>query len=147
MREKHTSKVTTGEAGNRHSLRDGFSGFLRALPGDRAFCHRRLRGCEGILADLMSASRHQDHTTSPAASLAFVLRKKKSVHRIPHSTFVTIAKRPSCSRRDARKMRLILAACEANYFLRKGWTGFSKICPTGKSVGAKKSDRSASNLF
>jgi hypothetical protein len=36
--EKHTSKVTTGKDGfNRHSLRDGFNGFLRALPGDRAF--------------------------------------------------------------------------------------------------------------
>src|SRR3974390_288898 len=24
----------------RHSLRNGFNGLLRALPGDRAFCHR-----------------------------------------------------------------------------------------------------------
>jgi hypothetical protein len=36
--KKHTSVVTTGKDGfNRHSLRDGFNGFLRALPGDRAF--------------------------------------------------------------------------------------------------------------
>src|SRR5882672_7176617 len=25
--------------------RNGFNGFLRALPGDRLFCHRRLRIC------------------------------------------------------------------------------------------------------
>jgi hypothetical protein len=36
--KKHTSIVTAGPAGvTRHSLRDGFNGFLRALLGDRAF--------------------------------------------------------------------------------------------------------------
>jgi hypothetical protein len=35
--KKHTSKSPQVEPANRHSLRDGFSGFLRALPGDRAF--------------------------------------------------------------------------------------------------------------
>ena len=35
--KKHTSVVTTGETAiSRHSLRSGFNGFLRALPGDRA---------------------------------------------------------------------------------------------------------------
>ena len=34
---KHTSVVTTGSDGfNRHSPRNGFNGFLRALLGDRA---------------------------------------------------------------------------------------------------------------
>src|SRR5581483_3413269 len=37
-RKKHTSVVTTGSPKTfRHSLRDGFNAFLRALPGDRAF--------------------------------------------------------------------------------------------------------------
>jgi hypothetical protein len=31
--KKHTSIVTTGAAGSRHSPRDGFNGFLRDLPG------------------------------------------------------------------------------------------------------------------
>jgi hypothetical protein len=36
--KKHTSVVTAVAAGfTRHSLRNGFNGFLRALPGDRAF--------------------------------------------------------------------------------------------------------------
>jgi hypothetical protein len=36
--KKHTSVVTTGPDGfNRHSLRNGFNGLLRDLPGDRAF--------------------------------------------------------------------------------------------------------------
>src|SRR3974390_3421724 len=30
--KKHTSKVTTGEAGNRHSLRDGFNAYSRLSP-------------------------------------------------------------------------------------------------------------------
>jgi hypothetical protein len=33
--KKHTSVVTTGPGGfNRHSLRDGFNGLLRDLPGE-----------------------------------------------------------------------------------------------------------------
>jgi hypothetical protein len=35
-----------GHAGyTRHSLRDGFNGFLRALPGDRLCCHPHGRNC------------------------------------------------------------------------------------------------------
>jgi len=41
--KKHTSVVHHRYAGPaRHSLRNGFNGFLRALLGDRACCHRRL---------------------------------------------------------------------------------------------------------
>ena len=59
--------------------RNGFNGFLRALPGDRAFLSpsSALR-----LADLTPASRRQDHTTSPSASVPFV-SSTISVHRIP----------------------------------------------------------------
>ena len=85
----------------RHSLRDGFNGFLRALPGDRALLSPSPARCESIGANLMPASRHQDHTTSPSASASPVLRRY-SVHRIPHPTFVTIAIRPSYRARDAR---------------------------------------------
>src|SRR5579863_5520014 len=55
-------------------------------------CHRRPR--DHHLASLTSASGCQDHTTSPSAFAPPVLRRQ-SVHRIPHPTFVTIAKRPS----------------------------------------------------
>jgi hypothetical protein len=38
LQQKTQAAVTTGLAGStRHSLRDGFNGFLRTLPGDRAF--------------------------------------------------------------------------------------------------------------
>src|SRR5467141_1907531 len=40
-------------------------GLLRALPGERLFCHRRR---QILLRDLTPAPRRQDHTTSPSAS-------------------------------------------------------------------------------
>ena len=46
--------------------RNGFNGFLRTLPGDRAFLSPSLRGL--IPRNLTPASRRQDHTTSPSAS-------------------------------------------------------------------------------
>ena len=53
----------------RHSLRDGFNGVLRALPGDRAFLPP---SSAKRLADLAPASGCQNHTTSPSASGSFV---------------------------------------------------------------------------
>jgi len=76
----------------RHSPRNGFNGFLRALPGDRAFLPpSSLRSL--LLKNLISASGYQDHTTSPSAGFA------RSSGAIPASTAsrptsVTIAKRP-----------------------------------------------------
>jgi hypothetical protein len=61
------------------SPRNGFNGFLRALPGDRLSCHRRPRKLP--FANLTPASGRQDHTTSPSASSAARLRAA-SVHRI-----------------------------------------------------------------
>ena len=58
----------------------------------RACCHHRLQDVS--LTSFISASGYQDHTTSPSALAAPVLRRQ-SVHRIPRPTFVTIAKRPS----------------------------------------------------
>ena len=74
-------------------------GLLRALPGDRALLPPSLR--RTIPPNLTPASGRQDHTTSPSASASFVF-EASSVHRIPHSTFVTIAKRPSYRARDAQ---------------------------------------------
>src|SRR6202161_2952786 len=79
-----TRVVTTGSPGHRPSLRNGFNGFLRALPGDRAL----LSPSPAAIAStsLMPASRHQNHTTSPSAALSFVFRHC-CVHRIPRPTF------------------------------------------------------------
>ena len=49
--------------------RNGFNGFLRALPGDRACLSPSLANYS---ANLTPASRRQDHTTSPSASAPFV---------------------------------------------------------------------------
>jgi hypothetical protein len=62
-----------------HSPRNGFNGFLRALPGDRAWLPPSLADHS---ANLMPASGHQNHTTSPSASVLFV-KSTISVHHIP----------------------------------------------------------------
>jgi hypothetical protein len=76
----------------RHSPRNGFNGFLRALPGDRAFLSPSSADLSS--ANLTPASGRQDHTTSPSALAPFV-KGAARVHRIPPPTSVTIAKRPS----------------------------------------------------
>jgi hypothetical protein len=104
---------------NRHSLRDGFNSFLRALPGDRALLPPSSR--RSSPANLTPASGRQDHTTSSSALAAFVSRSHR-VHRIPHPTFVTIAKRPSCKRRTPESVELICPTAQANFFTRGDWT-------------------------
>jgi hypothetical protein len=73
--------------------RNGFNGFLRALPGDRAFLSpSSLRSL--LLKNLTPASRRQDHTTSPSASKTLSsLAPLASIASNPAS--VTIAIRPS----------------------------------------------------
>jgi hypothetical protein len=85
-----------GHTGNtRHSPRDGFNGFLRDLPGDRAFLPPSPRGSSRD--DLTPASGRQDHTTSPYASRAFRLEAPK---RPPH---------PAPNVRDDREAPLLRA--------------------------------------
>jgi hypothetical protein len=64
----------------RRSVRNGFNGFLRALPGDRACLPPS--PADIASANLTPASGRQDHTTSPSASSAFV-KGAIRVHRIP----------------------------------------------------------------
>src|SRR3954452_21967620 len=54
----------------RPSLRNGFNGLLRALPGDRALLPPSSSG--NLRKNLTPASGRQDHTTSPSASASFV---------------------------------------------------------------------------
>ena len=115
---KHTSSHhgRTGTPGI--PARNGFNGFLRALPGDRALLSP---SSALLLANLTPASRRQDHTTSPSASARFVKRAAR-VHRIPCPTSVTIAKRPSVWDGMARLLNLIWGKLEAEYFLKQDWT-------------------------
>ena len=54
--KKHTSKVTTGSARSaRHSPRNGFNGFLRALPGVHDLLVTVIRAMQSIVANLAPA--------------------------------------------------------------------------------------------
>ena len=111
----------------RHSPRNGFNGFLRALPGDRAFLSPS--SAETSSANLTPASRRQDHTTSPSALAPFVSAAFASTASRP--AFVTIASRPSVGR-DGAVVKVIWVNREQIYFCEKGWTGEQPICPSGK---------------
>src|SRR6476661_8955355 len=90
--------------------RNGFNGFLRDLPGDRA-CLSPSPAL--LLADLTPASRRQDHTTSPSASARFVKRAAR-VHRIPLRVD-DVAQRPSVGR-TVRLSELIWLGRKWKYF-------------------------------
>ena len=82
-----------GHTGNtRHSPRNGFNGFLRALPGDRAFCHRRLADTSTRLERQRRGVRT---TRLRRPQVGALVSSTICVHRIPHPTSVTIAIRPS----------------------------------------------------
>jgi hypothetical protein len=89
---KHTSSSPQVHRDTRPSLRNGFNGFFRALPGDRAFLPPSLARIAP--RNLTPASGRQDHTTSPSAiSNARLASLSRPPHPVP--TFVTIAIRPS----------------------------------------------------
>jgi hypothetical protein len=110
-----------GHAGNvRHSPRNGFNGFLRALPGDRA-CLPPSSPRSLSLGNLTPASGRQDHTASPSArSAPSSTRSLRPPHPAP--TSVTIAKRPSVWDGMARDMQVIWVGRESKYFCERGWT-------------------------
>jgi hypothetical protein len=81
-----------GHTGNtRHSPRNGFNGFLRDLPGDRAFLPpsppRSL-----LLENLTPASGRQDHTTSPSALAPLV--RAKCLRCVAKTSTASRAQRP-----------------------------------------------------
>jgi hypothetical protein len=67
-----------------------FTAYSVLSPVNGLCCHRR---CAGIPRNLTPASRRQDHTISPSASVPFV--NGTSASTASHRTFVTIASRPS----------------------------------------------------
>ena len=86
----------------RPSLRNGFYGLLRALPGERLFCLRYPKEAS-LLQNVMPAPRHQNHTTSPYAGTAHVSRSSR-VHRIsPRGR--DVRERPSSAVRRAELCR------------------------------------------
>ena len=69
-------------------------------------------------ADLTPASRRQDHTSLPSASVPFVIGTSASTASRP--AFVTIASRPFRWDETAANTQLIWLACEEQIFLRRG---------------------------
>ncbi|THD53751.1 MAG: hypothetical protein E8A46_10225 [Bradyrhizobium sp.] len=121
-----------------HHGHAGSSGIPRAMvltvsfalsPVTGLVCHRRLRKL--VFAHLMPASGHQDHTTSPSASAPLVLRRCR-VHRIPHPTFVTTAKRPSDRGGTGRVCRDDLPDGESGIFFMEGLDSQSRNQPVGQ---------------
>jgi hypothetical protein len=102
---------------------------------------------------LTPASGRQDHTNLPYAATSLVRSlgdhsqasstrpaipsraRRCRVHRIPHPTSVTIAKRPSWWDGMAGVVDVIWGVRKQKYFCKRDSTGKSKRRPTGKSVG------------
>ena len=67
----------------------------------------------------VGASGPHDFTVRVGA----LVRSTSRVHRIPHPTSVTIAKRPSFERRMAEDVEVIWVKREAENFFGEDWTG------------------------
>jgi hypothetical protein len=108
----------------RPSLRNGFNGFLRALPGEPGFLATIAGVMQSIAAGLISASGYQDHTTSPSATPVFAKRLRRARRRSSFGTsasiaspltFVTIAKRPSLRDGMSRFYRCVYHLVKENF--------------------------------
>ena len=101
-------------------------------------CHHHQRNAARIVANLTPASGRQDHTASPSARPRSSASDNEccNVSRplLPASTFVTIAKRPFYTRRDARQRKLICGEGKAQHFWREGWTGQIRLMRLAKSA-------------
>src|SRR5664279_4585579 len=112
----------------RHSPRNGFTAYTRSpqRPGFFATVTSRIPP-----RDLMPASGHQDHTTSPSASTPFVIGASAST--ASRSTSVAIASAP-LTEQDEMRYRLICDFGKSEYFCKGGWTrrleNRDVICPT-----------------
>ena len=110
-------------------------GLYRALPGDRAFLPPS--PCENDPQDLAPASRRQDHTSSPSASVPFVIGTF-CVHRIPPRV------------RDDREPPLMwdgtAAICEVIWVGREGAIFLEMGLDTHPKSAAKVSSRTAGHL-
>ena len=153
---KHVGRHHRFTGSIRPSLRNGFNGFFRALPGDRALLPPSPRRLTASLArlghdlppqDLTPASGRQDHTTSPSATTSFVcapvdrsraqrtalqprLRADAAASTASRPTSVTIASRPSCGR-DGRILSGDLPDGLSGISFELGLDRNLLICPSG----------------
>ncbi len=115
---KRNAHEHTGSAeAIRPSLRNGFTAYNALSPVTGLFCHRRLRI---VAANLMPASGHQDHATSPSASGALV-HSAVRVHRIPLRVG-DVAQRPPVWNGMAADIKVICDFGKPEYFFGRGLT-------------------------
>ena len=115
----------TGSAGaSRPSLRSGFTAYFVLSPVNgflatvAAWISRSIRRIDALPRNLTPAPRRQDHTTSPYASCALVLRAIR-VHRI--SPRVRDVRTPLVTGETAGITSLICPTARAEYFCEGGW--------------------------
>ena len=114
--------------------RNGFNGFLRALPGDRAFLspspaddfHQLERQRRGVRTTRLHRPQYAVRPRKNCTATHYV-------HRIPHPTSVTIAKRPSDRDGMCLAVLLFLPIAKTKYFSKQGWTQNREGRPSGKS--------------
>jgi hypothetical protein len=126
-----------------HHRFTGTPGFPRAMVLTASFalspvtglcCHRHRRSLLRQLDASVGASGPHDFTVrvSTVRLRTFVHRRCR-VHRIPHPTFVTTAKRPSFGCGMAWVLKVFLPAGETNYFCEWDWTTQIRLNSLGKS--------------
>jgi hypothetical protein len=116
-KKQHTSSVATGTPHQPAFPARWFYGFLRALPGDRAFLPPSLVNSSTNLAP---ASGRQNHTTSPSASVPFVSDTFAST--TSRATFRDDRDTPLLWVRDGTALLLFLPNEKAKYFCERDWT-------------------------
>ena len=121
MREAHERSRHRYTEINRHSPRDGFNGFLRGLPGDRAFLSpSSLRS--SLLKNLTPASGCQNDTASPSDQVSPV-RQRPLVHRIPHPNVRDGRETPLLAgKKRGELVKVICPTAQAEFFTRGDWT-------------------------
>jgi hypothetical protein len=126
----------------RPSLRNGFNGLLRALPGDRAFLPPSLADIRRVgPKGPTSPFRQLDASVGASGPHGFTVRNcivrpracnctsRPTLPRPPHPTprFVTNARTPLLEGWNARKMGVIWGQRKAIYFLLEDWTGRNRL--------------------
>jgi hypothetical protein len=172
QRWKAHELVTTGPPDQPGApARNGFNGFLRALPGDRlvvtvvnGYGFALPGRAHKTSANLTPAPGRQDHTTSPSASASLVYRARSSLTglstrpaitsrstlpRPPHPAPYVRDDRetPLCVGRDGRTCRDDLPDEPSGIFFESGLDSNLVICPSGtKSVLSAAAQSSSSSL-
>jgi hypothetical protein len=129
---------------SRHSLRDGFNGFLRALPGDRAFLSPSPRGYRRVgpvRTDIASTKLDAGVETSEPHDFTVRIERcsPSAPTRPPHSepNVRDDGDTPLQWDRNDVFLNLIWVKREPIYFFERDWTGSIGLIRFNKSRGRR----------